>query len=155
MADAFPSYTPVLPTDEIRGFKENGYVVVRGFLSPVEVEALSLVFDQLMSGALPIPGKDFGEHTPGLMNVTVFSRYHSLASLPPTEELNRRCLALVRQLYADSSDEFVRDYEQLLRKLPGRPTAVFPPHQGELKCRCWPGYCVQPPTRHFRHALLA
>lgn len=128
-------YTPVLPAEDVSLFKERGYVVVKGFLSKDEVAALSQTFERLMSGELAIPGKDHGEHTPGLMNVTVFSRYHALAELPPMEELDRRCLALVRQLYADDGGEFKRDYEQLLRKLPSRPTAVFPPHQGDLSAR--------------------
>ena len=125
-------YTPILETADIDTFKENGYVVVRGFLSKAEVTRLQDLFDRFMSGELTIPGKDYGEHTPGLMNVTVFSRYYAFDALPPMEEINRRCLALVRQLYGDGSGIFVRDYEQLLRKLPERPTAVFPPHQGTL-----------------------
>jgi hypothetical protein len=72
------------------------------------------------------------------MNVTVFSRYHDLEALSPLADLDRRCLNLTRQLYGDTDGVFMRDYEQLLRKLPGRPTAQFPPHQGVYVQLCPP-----------------
>ena len=107
-----------------------------------------------MDGDYPVPGRDSGEHTPGLRNVTAFSLYHSLADLSASGDaphqpgvlatLDQRALDVTRQLYGEVAcvageevqgreshgqcDEFARDYEQLLRKLPQRPKSVFPPH---------------------------
>lgn len=113
---------------DIAHFREHGYVTVRGLLSPAEVAAAQTTFDALASGELPIPGKDRGEHTPGLLNVTAFSLYHPFSSLGPFEAADARAAALVAQLY-EGGAPMARDYEQLLRKLPRRATCTFPPHQ--------------------------
>ena len=50
--------------------------------------------------------------------------------------LDARALAVTRQLYGDAEGaSFQRDYEQMLRKLPARPTAVFAPH---FDMQYWP-----------------
>ena len=118
----------MLSPSDLEHFREHGYVTVRGFLSPSEVARAQAAFDALAGGALPIPGKDRGEHTPGLLNVTAFSLYHPLPSLSPFDEADARAAALTAQLY-EGGAPMARDYEQLLRKLPHRATCTFPPHQ--------------------------
>lgn len=142
----------VTPTD-VEAFQTQGYVTLRGVLSPSEVDSVGTIFEDLMSRRLAVAGKDWGEHTPGLLNVTVFSRYHDLAALGSGElaRLDARCAAIVDQLYAVTPPSpFVRDYEQLLRKLPGRPTALFPAHQvGAPGAHCPPAHACSPPTRRY------
>jgi hypothetical protein len=111
-------------------FHSDGAVTIRGFALPSELASIQATFDDLMDGKHPIPGNDLGEHTPGLMNCTAFSLYHPLEGLGLFAELNRRALRVTEQLYGEPTGGtvFGRDYEQLLRKLPGRPGSVFPPH---------------------------
>lgn len=118
----------MLTAADVAHFHTHGYVVVRNFFSPAEVIAAQATFDKLCDGALAIPGKDRGEHTPGLLNVTAFSLYHPLAALEPFAAADARAAALVAQLYAGGAP-MARDYEQLLRKLPRRAASAFPPHQ--------------------------
>jgi hypothetical protein len=118
----------MLSPSDIAHFHEHGYVTVRGFFSPAEVALAQATFNALADGALPIPGKDRGEHTPGLLNVTAFSLYHPLPSLSPFDAADARAAALTAQLY-EGGAPMARDYEQLLRKLPRRATCTFPPHQ--------------------------
>lgn len=113
---------------DVAHFREHGYVTVRGLLSPSEVAAAQGTFNALANGDLHIPGKDRGEHTPGLLNVTAFTLYHSLSSLKPFAEADSRAAAITAQLY-EGGQPMARDYEQLLRKLPHRSTCIFPPHQ--------------------------
>ena len=127
-----------LTPDQIAAFHRDGAITVPSFASPAEVASAQATFDALMSGAFPIPGADIGEHTPGLLNVTAFSLYHPLPSLGVLAELDRRALRVTEQLYGEErapSAVFARDYEQLLRKLPGRPGSVFPPHWDQMY---WP-----------------
>jgi hypothetical protein len=116
-----------LSASEIASFHEKGYITIRNLLSPDEVCAAQAKFDSLMDGTIPIPGKDSGEHTPGLLNVTAFSLYHAMSTLGVFATVDARCKRVVEQLYPEGGME--RDYEQLLRKLGDRPTAQFPPHQ--------------------------
>jgi hypothetical protein len=118
----------ILTPDQIAAFFRDGYIAVRGVLTPAEVIEAQAVFDALMDGSIPVEGADRGEHTPGLFNVTAFTLTNPLERLGVFAEVDRRCAALVRQLY-EGGAPMGRDYEQLLRKLPNRPTAQFPPHQ--------------------------
>jgi hypothetical protein len=122
-------------TEEHRDhFRKYGYCVLKGFLSQQENIRCSHAFNLLASGELPVEGKDRGIHTPGLLNVTAFSLYHKLESIGDgvLSEINDRAQQITRSLYGEDgklAEEFERDYEQLLRKLPGQPGATFPPHQ--------------------------
>jgi hypothetical protein len=118
----------MLSSADVAHFREHGYVTVRGLLTPTEVSAAQATFNALASGELPIPGKDRGEHTPGLVNVTAFSLYHSLSSLKPFDAVDARAAAMTEQLFA-GGPPMARDYEQLLRKLSNRKGNLFPPHQ--------------------------
>ena len=137
----------ILTPQDIARFHETGYITIRGFANASELAAVGRVFEAFMSRELAVEGKDWGEHTPGLFNVTALSLYHKLDHLPTlsspvagTEDvlatLDRRALAVTRQLYGDADGSiFLRDYEQLLRKLPDRPHAVFAPH---MDMQYWP-----------------
>ena len=125
-----------LTPDQIAAFHRDGAITVPAFASPAEVASAHSAFNALICGALPIPGADIGEHTPGLLNVTAFSLYHPLPSLGVLAELDRRALRVTEQLYGEEPGAvFARDYEQLLRKLAGRPGSVFPPHWDQMY---WP-----------------
>jgi phytanoyl-CoA hydroxylase len=126
----FPDpHTPILTPEQIAQFREEGYTVVRGIIRPEELAAAAAEFDRLMAGddGVPIPGNDRGVHTPGLMNVTAFTLYHDLSTLGVFAALEARAAGVAAQLYA-GGPPMARDYEQLLRKLPRQPDAVFPPH---------------------------
>ena len=120
---------------EIAHYKTHGYVTLRAFADRGEVASAARVFDDLMSGAVPVVGKDRGEHTPGLINVTAFSLYHRLEDLGDgvLARLDARALDATHQLFGERAGVFARDYEQCLRKLPGQPRAVFPPHQDQVR----------------------
>jgi phytanoyl-CoA hydroxylase len=140
------AHTPRLSAEDIAAFHANGYITVRGIVRPEELEEAAAVFSSLMTGQRPVGGgggsgsagggggvvpdmgKDVGEHTPGLMNVTAFTLYHPLDTLGVFAALEARCAAVAAQLYAGTGPPLARDYEQLLRKLPNRPDAVFPAH---------------------------
>ena len=127
----------VTPAD-VAFFREHGYVVLRGFCSPAELASVAALTEAFFSRELPVPGKDWGEHTPGLLNVTAFALYYpdfSKLGDGVLAALDARALAATRALYGEDSNappassSFARDYEQLLRKLPARPSALFPSHQ--------------------------
>jgi hypothetical protein len=129
-------HTPRLTSEEVAAYARDGYLVVRGVVRREELEASRRVFDDLMLKRIPVVGKDHGEHTPGLMNVTAFTLYHAMSSLGIFEAIDRRCAGVARQLLADPAagleGEIARplglEYTQLLRKLPNRPSAVFSAH---------------------------
>ena len=106
------------------------------FSTPAELASVQATFDSLMKGAYPIPGNDLGEHTPGLLNCTAFTLYHTLEALGGAlAEVDRRALRVTERLYGEGAGVFARDYEQLLRKLADRPKSCFPPHWDQMY---WP-----------------
>lgn len=94
-----------LPGQAITQFNEQGYAVLPGFVSSEELGLLQDSFEALISGALPCPGKDRGEHTPGLLNVTAFTLYHPLESIGQgvLAALDQRGLDVTRRLYGEDS----------------------------------------------------
>ena len=116
-------------------FSSKGYTVLRGVLTAEEVDAIEERFDHLMH---PFPevaelmGKDYGDQSAGpdvdpanfsLINVNNPGRY--LAGFSPNilvEKANASVVAIL-------GEGMQIDYEQLLEKVPGRKTAVFPWHQ--------------------------
>jgi len=118
-----------LTEEQRKHFFEFGYCVLPNFLQKDEILSSQHSFSLLASGELPIKGKDRGIHTPGLLNVTAFSLYHKLEDIGDGvfSKIDQRALDVTRSLF--STSDFERDYEQLLRKLPGEPGALFPPHQ--------------------------
>lgn len=123
--------TPFLSPEQIEEFHERGYLVVRGLVKPSELADAQCMFDKFMNRELEVQGKDYGMHTPGLLNVTAFSLYHALVTLGVIARVEARCAAVTQQLWAGrgTGAPLALDYEQLLRKLPASPGCVFPPHQ--------------------------
>lgn len=125
-----------LVTDEEReAFKADGFVHLRGVLSPAEVDEIEVVYDRFLRRAIPVPGKDFNDMTTGehgtdpagyaILNVMVPRRYHP-AWVGNIYE--RRTASIARQLCGES---MTIDFDQLLAKHPNRPDAVFGWHQDQ------------------------
>ena len=125
-------HTPVLTPEQLADFRSRGVIMVRGLVRPEELAEAGAVFERLMSGELKVEGKDHGQHTPGLMNVTAFSLYHDIATLGVFATIEARAAAVTAQLHCGG---MAMEYNQLLRKLPNQPGARFPTHQD---AQYWP-----------------
>ena len=123
-------------TDEERAaFERDGYVHLRGVMSPEEMDDIEAVYNQFLRGEIAVPGKDFNDMTTGehgtdpsgyaIVNVMVPRRYY------PQWQGNlfeRRAASIARQLCGDG---MTVDFDQLLAKQPGRDDAVFGWHQDQ------------------------
>lgn len=118
-----------------QSFERDGFVHLRGVLSPAELAEIDAVYDGFLRGDIPVPGKDFNDMTTGehgsdpsgyaIVNVMVPRRYH------PQWQGNvfeRRAADIAAQLCGDG---MVIDFDQLLAKQPGRDDAVFGWHQDQ------------------------
>ena len=121
--------------DEIAAFHRDGYVHLRGVLSPEEVDDIEAVYDMFLRGEIAVEGKDFNDMTSGahggdiaryaVVNVMLPRRYH------PEWQGNvfeRRAASIAAQLCGEG---MVIDFDQLLAKHPGRADAVFGWHQDQ------------------------
>lgn len=125
-----------LVTDEEReAFTADGYVHLRGVLSPAEVDEIEAVYDRFLRRQIAVPGKDFNDMTTGehgtdpegyaIVNVMVPRRYYPVWVGNVYE---RRTASIARQLCGES---MTIDFDQLLAKHPNRPDAVFGWHQDQ------------------------
>ena len=91
----------MLSAEQIAEFHRDGYTIVRNFLSSDELVRAQTSFSALCAGAYAIPGNDFGEQTPGLVNVTTFSHYHALSAIEDgvLATIDTKCLELAENLY--------------------------------------------------------
>jgi len=121
--------------DEQAAFLRDGYVHLRGVLSPAEVDEIETVYDRFLRGEIAVHGKDFNDMTTGehggdvsaysVVNVMLPRRYY------PAWQGNvfeRRAASIAAQLCGDG---MVIDFDQLLAKHPGRADAVFEWHQDQ------------------------
>ena len=111
-----------------RHFVDNGYVHLRGLLTPDEVDGLEAVYDRFLHREIEVLGKDYcdmaGDYgrKPGdfsIINVMLPRRYY------PAWQNNifeRRAATVASQLQGDG---MVIDYDQLLAKQPQKTDAVF------------------------------
>ena len=83
-----------LTPEQLAEFRARGVITVRGLVRPEELAQAAAVFERLMSGELAVEGKDHGQHTPGLMNVTAFSLYHDIAALGVFAAIEARAAAV-------------------------------------------------------------
>lgn len=120
---------------EKAAFGRDGFVHLRGVLSPAELVDIEVVYDRFLRGDIAVPGKDFNDMTTGehgsdpsryaIVNVMVPRRYH------PEWQGNvfeRRASDIAAQLCGEG---MVIDFDQLLAKQPGRDDAVFGWHQDQ------------------------
>jgi len=120
---------------ERQAFKRDGFVHLKGVLSPAELAEIEAVYDRFLRGEIPVPGKDFNDMTTGehgtdpsgyaIVNVMVPRRYH-----PDWQDnvFERRAASIAAQLCGEG---MVIDFDQLLAKQPGRDDAVFGWHQDQ------------------------
>jgi hypothetical protein len=82
--------------------KNDDDTIVRDFLSADELVRAQTSFSALCAGAYAIPGNDFGEQTPGFVNVTTFSHHHALNAIEDGV-LDTKCLELAENLYVPAA----------------------------------------------------
>ena len=125
----------LVSAEEVEAFRRDGYVHLKGVLSPEELAPIEAVYDRFLRGEIAVPGRDLNDMTTGehgtdpstyaIVNVMVPRRYH------PEWQGNlfeRRATSIAEQLCGDG---MVIDFDQLLAKHPGREDAVFGWHQDQ------------------------
>ena len=125
----------IVSADELEAFRRDGYVHLRGVMSPQEMDSIERVYDRFLRGEIAVEGKDFNDMTTGehgtdpsgyaVVNVMLPRRYH------PEWQGNlfeRRAQSIADQLCGEG---MTVDFDQLLAKSPGRPDAVFHWHQDQ------------------------
>lgn len=125
-----------LVTDEDReAFRRDGYVHLRGVMSPEEMDEIEAVYDRFLRREIDVAGKDFNDMTTGehgtdpsgyaIVNVMLPRKYY------PDWQGNlyeQRTASIAEQLCGEG---MVVDFDQLLAKQPGRDDAVFGWHQDQ------------------------
>ena len=125
----------LVSADELEAFRRDGYVHLRGVMSPAEMDSIEQVYDRFLRGEIAVEGKDFNDMTTGehgtdpsgyaVVNGMLPRRYH------PEWQGNlfeRRAQSIADQLCGEG---MTIDFDQLLAKSPGRPDAVFHWHQDQ------------------------
>ena len=125
----------IVSADELEAFRRDGYVHLRGVMSPQEMDSIERVYDRFLRGEIAVEGKDFNDMTTGehgtdpsgyaVVNVMLPRRYY------PEWQGNlfeRRAQSIADQLCGEG---MTIDFDQLLAKSPGRPDAVFHWHQDQ------------------------
>lgn len=124
--------TYVVSDEEKQYFVDNGYVHLKGLLTPSEVDELEHTYDRFLRREIDVPGKDYcdmaGDYGRepedfSIINVMLPRRYY-----PPWQNniYERRAASVAQQLHGDG---MVIDYDQLLAKQPYKDDAVFAWHQ--------------------------
>ena len=130
--------------DEVRHFRAEGYVHLRGFLAEDELAELDAIYARFLAHEIEVEGKDFcdmaGDYRRApedfaVVNIMLPRRY-----LPSLRDnvYERRAASVAEQLCGAG---LVLDYDQLVAKTPQREDAVFEWHQD---LAYWP---VTPDTR--------
>ena len=55
----------IVSEEDKESFRANGYVHLRGVLTPAEVDEISLVYDRFLRREIDVPGKDLNDMTTG------------------------------------------------------------------------------------------
>jgi ectoine hydroxylase-related dioxygenase (phytanoyl-CoA dioxygenase family) len=130
----------VLTQQQIDTFFRDGLVTIPNVLTEEEVVDLEHAFERFMNGTISVPGKDFCDMskpfgTPrenwSIINAMLPTKYDTSLQNNVYERITQ---SMVNQLFPDIA--MVKDYDQLLNKLPGRTDAVFSWHQDMAY---WPG----------------
>ena len=125
----------VVSDDEREAFRRDGYVHLRGVLSPDEVDEIEAVYDAFLRREIVVDGKDFNDMTTGehgtdpsgyaIVNVMLPRRYYPAWV---GNVFERRAQSIAEQLCGEG---MTIDFDQLLAKHPGRSDAVFGWHQDQ------------------------
>ncbi len=125
----------VVTDDDRAAFQRDGYVHLRGVMSPDEMDEVADVYDRFLRREIEVPGKDFNDMTTGehgtdpsgyaIVNVMLPRRYHPDLRGNVFEQ---RATSIAEQLCGEG---MVIDFDQLLAKQPGRDDAVFGWHQDQ------------------------
>ena len=134
-ADRRQGDTYRLTPEEIVSFRRDGYVHLKGVMSPAEMDAIEEVYERFLRGEIHVVGKDFNDMTTGehgtdprgyaVVNVMLPRKYY------PQWQGNlfeRRAQSIAEQLCGEG---MTIDFDQLLAKSPGRPDAIFHWHQDQ------------------------
>lgn len=127
--------TYLVTDDERERFRRDGYVHLRGVMSPEEMDAIEAVYDRFLRGDIAVDGKDLNDMTTGehgtdpsryaIVNVMLPRRYHPAWQ---GNAFERRAASIAEQLCGEG---MTLDFDQLLAKHPGRSDAVFGWHQDQ------------------------
>ena len=125
----------VITDADREAFQRDGYVHLRGVLSPDELAEIEAVYERFLRGSIAVAGKDFNDMTTGehgtdpsgyaVVNVMLPRRYY------PEWQGNifeRRAKSIADQLCGEG---MTIDFDQLLAKTPGRADAIFHWHQDQ------------------------
>lgn len=113
-------------------FLANGYLVLRGVVSPQELSAIDEVFETFSRGSVPGMGKDFCDMSGSLHkrpeDFTLVNAMLPRVYLPAFADnvFERRASSIARRLLGA---DMALDYDQFLAKKPGKSGAVFAWHQ--------------------------
>ena len=127
--------TYVVTAADREAFRRDGYVHLRGVMSPEEMDEIEAVYDRFLRREIAVTGKDFNDMTTGehgsdpsgyaIVNVMLPRRYY------PDWQGNlyeQRTASIAEQLCGEG---MTIDFDQLLAKQPGRDDAVFGWHQDQ------------------------
>ena len=64
-ADRRQGDTYRLTPEEIASFRRDGYVHLKGVMSPAEMDAIEEVYERFLRGEIHVVGKDFNDMTTG------------------------------------------------------------------------------------------
>lgn len=116
-------------------FRRDGYVHLRGVMSPAEMDEIEAVYDRFLRREISVVGKDFNDMTTGehgtdpsgyaIVNVMLPRKYHPAWQ---GNTFERRAESIAEQLCGEG---MALDFDQLLAKQPGRDDAVFGWHQDQ------------------------
>lgn len=125
----------VVSAEEIAAFVRDGYVHLRGVMDPREMDDVERVYDDFLSGRIPVKARDFNDMTTGAYGTDPSSYAIVNVMLPRTylpswqgNLFERRAASIARQLCGDG---MTIDFDQLLAKQPFRDDAVFGWHQDQ------------------------
>jgi ectoine hydroxylase-related dioxygenase (phytanoyl-CoA dioxygenase family) len=127
--------TYVVTDADREAFRRDGYVHLRGVMSPEEMDEIEAVYDRFLRREIDVVGKDFNDMTTGehgtdpsgyaIVNVMLPRKYY------PEWRGNlyeQRTASIAEQLCGEG---MTIDFDQLLAKQPGRDDAVFGWHQDQ------------------------
>jgi phytanoyl-CoA hydroxylase len=143
----------IIPPNAAAEFQENGYIVLKDFVTEEEILDIEKVYNAFMRREIPVPGRDLCDMSDATGKRT-FDQYSIINVMLPTRYAakqfpefcnnniyERRAANVMKQLFPNKSMQ--KDYDQLLDKNPMKSDAVFAWHQDMAY---WPGPNITPDT---------